>query len=56
MVVILDLEHLYQPGVGAEGGDPQQADLILDRACYGEMAGLAKELRSPFLQGYVRLP
>ena len=39
----------------AEGGDPQQADLILDRACYGEMAGLAKELRSPFLQGYVRL-
>ena len=39
----------------AEGGDPQQADLILDRSCYGEMAGLAKELRSPFLQGYVRL-
>ena len=39
----------------AEGGDPQQADLILDRACYGEMAGLAKELCSPFLQGYVRL-
>ncbi|NBI65703.1 V-type ATP synthase subunit C [Pseudoflavonifractor sp. 60] len=39
----------------AEGGDPQQADLILDRACYGEMAQLAKELESPFLQGYVRL-
>ncbi len=39
----------------AEGGDPQQADLILDRACYGEMARLARELESPFLQGYVRL-
>ena len=39
----------------AEGGDPQQADLILDRACYGEMARLASELQSPFLQGYVRL-
>ena len=38
-----------------EGGDPQRADLILDRACYGEMAQLAKELESPFLQGYVRL-
>ena len=38
-----------------EGGDPQQADLILDRACYSEMAQLAKELRSPFLEGYVRL-
>ena len=39
----------------SEGGDPQQADLILDRACYGEMARLAQELGSPFLQGYVRL-
>ncbi len=39
----------------AEGGDPQRADLILDRACYGEMAQLAQELKSPFLQGYVKL-
>ncbi len=39
----------------ADGGDPQQADLVLDRACYGEMAGLAQKLESPFLQGYVRL-
>lgn len=39
----------------ADGGDPQQADLILDRACYAEMAKLARELESPFLQGYVRL-
>lgn len=38
-----------------EGGDPQKADLILDKACYGEMAELAKALESPFLQGYVRL-
>ena len=39
----------------AEGGDPQRSDLILDKACYGEMARLAGELKSPFLQGYVRL-
>lgn len=39
----------------AEGGDPQRADLILDKACYGEMAQLAKELKSAYLQGYVRL-
>lgn len=39
----------------AETHDPQQADLVLDRACYGEMAALAKGLESKFLQGYVRL-
>ena len=39
----------------ADGGDPQRSDLILDRACYLEMEQLAKELKSPFLQGYVRL-
>ena len=38
-----------------EEHDPQRADLILDRACYEEMALLAGELNSPFLQGYVRL-
>lgn len=38
-----------------EGGDPQRADLILDKACYSEMAQLAKELKSAFLQGYVKL-
>ena len=38
-----------------ESRDPQQADLILDRACYEEMAQLADALKSPFLQGYVRL-
>ena len=36
-------------------GDPQQADLVLDRACYEEMGQLAKQSESPFLQGYVRL-
>lgn len=35
--------------------DPQQADLLLDRACYEEMAILAKSLESKFLMGYVRL-
>ena len=39
----------------AEGGDPQRADLILDKACYSEMAQLAKDLKSAYLQGYVRL-
>ena len=39
----------------AETHDPQQADLLLDRACYREMADLADVLGSPFLQGYVRL-
>ncbi len=38
-----------------EERDPQRADLILDRACFEEMAVLAKELDSDFLQGYVRL-
>ena len=39
----------------AESRDPQQADVILDRACYEEMARLARELESDFLMGYVRL-
>jgi len=39
----------------AETRDPQQADLLLDRACYREMADLADVLGSLFLQGYVRL-
>ena len=34
-----------------ESHDPQQADLLLDRACYEEMAQLARELGSAFLQG-----
>lgn len=36
-------------------GDPQQADLLLDKACFYEMGLLAKECGSEFLQGYVRL-
>jgi V/A-type H+-transporting ATPase subunit C len=39
----------------ADSHDPQKADLILDRACYEEMAQLAKKLGSSFLGGYVRL-
>jgi len=35
--------------------DPQQADLLLDKACFEEMGLLAKECGSDFLQGYVRL-
>ncbi len=36
-------------------GDPRRSDFLLDRACYGEMAALAKELGSDFISGYVRL-
>ena len=39
----------------AATGDPQQTDLVLDRACYEEMTLLARQSESPFLQGYVRL-
>lgn len=35
--------------------DPQLSDLVLDRACYEEMAQLAKDTGSKFLQGYVSL-
>ena len=36
-------------------GDPQAADLILDRAYYEEMLSLARETGSAFLEGYVKL-
>ena len=42
-------EHMEQTG------DPQQADLLLDRACFEEMGLLAKDCESRFLQDYVRL-
>ena len=38
-----------------ETKDPQTSDLVLDKACYAEMAQLAKELKSKFLQEYVKL-
>lgn len=36
-------------------GDPQRCDLVLDRGYYEEMAHMADQLASGFLQGYVRL-
>lgn len=36
-------------------GDPQAADLVLDRAYYEEMLTLARETGSDFLVGYVKL-
>lgn len=56
-----ECSDLFQSSVRQAGeclestGDPQLADLILDRACYGEMTRLADELDSEFLRGYVRL-
>jgi V/A-type H+-transporting ATPase subunit C len=39
----------------ATSGDPQKSDLLLDRACYGELLETANRSGSTFLQGYVRL-
>ena len=39
----------------ASSGDPQAADLLLDRAYYAEMLSAAQAAGSPFLEGYVRL-
>lgn len=36
-------------------GDPQQADMLLDRAYFEEMSRLAEQCGGPFMQGYVRL-
>lgn len=36
-------------------GDPQQADFVLDRACFEELAHLAAQTGSKFLMGYVAL-
>lgn len=36
-------------------GDPQQADICLDKACFAQREQLAKECGSRFLQDYVRL-
>lgn len=38
-----------------ETRDPQQADLLLDRAMYAEMGKLARQRRSSYLEGYVKL-
>ena len=38
-----------------ETGDPQRSDVALDRACFEEMALLARDCKSSFLEGYVRL-
>lgn len=38
-----------------ETKDPQKCDLILDRACYAEMAEAAGKSESAFLKGYVAL-
>lgn len=38
-----------------DAGDAQGADLVLDRACFEEMAQLADETGSDFLKGYVAL-
>lgn len=39
----------------ARGKDPQEIDLVLDRACYMDMAQAAAQLGNAFIIGYVRL-
>ena len=39
----------------AHTGDPQQSDMVLDRAYFQEMRAIAKDSGSEFLAGYVRL-
>lgn len=39
----------------ATSSDPQQADFLLDKACYEEMLAHAKAAKSPFLTDYVKL-
>ncbi len=39
----------------AKGRDPQEIDIILDRACYQDMIEAAKETEKDFLVGYVKL-
>lgn len=38
-----------------ESRDPQQADLLLDKAMYAEMGKLAADSKSAYLQGYVKI-
>ena len=38
----------------ATSTDPQQADFLLDKACYGEMLAHAKATKAEFLIGYVK--
>ena len=39
----------------ATSSDPQQADFLLDKACYEEMLACARAAKSPFLTDYVKL-
>jgi len=39
----------------ARTGDPQVADILLDKACLMQMTAIAKTTEIPFLSGYVRL-
>lgn len=41
--------------VFGKGGDPQEIDIILDKACYKEMLKAAENTGDGFLIGYVRL-
>ncbi len=56
-----DLADTFREAIGKaqsvlfEEKDPQRCDLILDKACYAEMAQAAKDCGSAFLQEYVKL-
>lgn len=48
-------EAVREARTALAAGEPRRGDLVLDRACYGELAALAGEMGSPFIEGYVRL-
>ncbi len=52
-----ELRHAVEQAreVLGASGDPQLADFILDRAYFADMAQIARDSGSEFLQGYVRL-
>ena len=45
-----DASELY-----AKSGDPQEIDLVLDRACYAQMQRMAADCEDPFLADYCAL-
>lgn len=58
---MLSYSDLFRRGVArarevlGSTGDPQQADFILDRACFEELTALAHDSENKFLMGYAAL-
>ncbi|MCI8609826.1 MAG: V-type ATP synthase subunit C [Firmicutes bacterium] len=57
MFLSLPMKYAVQEAVDlfSKGRDPQEIDIVLDRACYKDMLEAAAETEDDFLIGYVRL-